>query len=108
MELFSVSVLAPCWLIVPVTFTVPPVLLQVPMPPVALNVPPRFTVAAFTLIVPALVQVPVGAMVRMPPLLASSVPVAPLAKLVAGLMVRVRPLTCEEISPLFVSAMAAL
>ena len=42
----------------------------------------------------------------MPPLMASSVP--PLVKLVAGLTVRVRPLTCEEISPLLVRAMAAV
>ena len=36
--------------------------------------------------------------------MASSVPA--LVKLVAGLRVMVRPLTCEEISPLFVSAIA--
>ena len=81
-ELFSVSVL-PALLIVPVTFTVPAVLLQVPMPPVALNVPPRFTVAAFTLIVPALLQL-VELIVRMPPPVASRMPVALLARLAAG------------------------
>ena len=92
-------------LIVPVMFTVPPALVHVPMPPVALKVPPRFTIegAAPTLIVPALVHVVVGWMVRMPPPLAVIVPV--LFRL-AATMVMVRPLTWLEISPWLASVIA--
>ncbi len=105
--LLSVSVLAPPpALIVPVTFTVPPVLLKVPMPPVASKVPLRFTIPpALNSIVPPLVHVPAGAMVRMPPSLAASLPVPMLAR-VAALMVIVRPVPWLEISPPFVSAIA--
>ena len=53
---------------------------------------------------PALLQL-VELIVRMPPPVASRMPVALLVRL-AGLMVMVRPLTCVEISPLLVSAMA--
>jgi len=61
----------------------------------------------FTLIIPAFVQVPLGRDREdgRPPLGLQRSGVAPLAKLVAGLMVRIRPLTCEEMSPLLVSAM---
>ena len=102
--LSSVSVCA-VFRMVPVMFTVPPVLLHVPMPPVTLKVPPKFTVAALTLTVPALVQGFVGAIVRMPPDFASSVPLALLVKLAAAIVI-VRPLTWLEISPLFASVIA--
>src|SRR5204862_7313285 len=48
----------PILLMVPVTFTVPPPLVKVPIPPIVLKMPPRFTVeVASRLIVPVFIHV---------------------------------------------------
>src|SRR4029079_12446448 len=91
---FSVIV-EPVFVTVPVWFVTPPAPLIVPNPAVV-TVPPRFSVASVTLIVPVLLQALPS--VAVPPLIAWNVP--PLLKLPLTDSVSVCPATFAEITPL--------
>src|SRR5438045_9189220 len=87
----------PVLVIVPVMFTMPLVLLQVPMPPVAFSVPPKFTVAAFRSEERRVGQARGALSSRILQPVACSVA---LFERVSEVMVRVRPVTCGQLMPL--------